>query len=177
MALNDEQTGSRLDGYMDRRRKELRLSWEDVAKGVDVTSSHLRRIRRTGVGFSGELGERLEETLQWKPGSIAAIQQGGDPTKLRQDATAMPETVTARAVIPTPTVTAAPTPGEGESVGVAQVDAIRAAMRAELTALRDESRQRDEENKAALARMADANKAALAEVVDELRAFREQRGA
>ena len=49
---------------------------------------------------------------------------------------------------------------------MAQVDAIRAALRAELEQVREEARLRDEENKAALNTLA-----------DELRALREQRGA
>lgn len=163
----DTRDWKRLGHYAQQRREQLGLTQQEVAARGGPSTATLRIIE-SGVEGSYRVKtlRQLDVGLGWAPGSSSAVLRGLEPTLAEQVTYARPETVTARAVIPAPSTAAVPTPGEGESAGMAQVDAIRAAMRAELAALREESRQRDEENKAA-----------IAELTDEIRAFREQRGA
>lgn len=166
MSQNTAPGHLRLDAAMKDRRETLRTTWANVASEAGITVETLRAIRR-GHNKPSLLTKRgIEGALLWEPGSIDRIFEGGEPTPLRQDAPAPPEPVAAPTVIPESPETGPPTPGEGESAGMSQVDAIRAALRAELTTIREEVRQMGEENKAALERMS-----------EEFRAFREQSGA
>lgn len=159
----------RLSDAMRARRDELRVTWVNVARDAGIATETLRAIRH-GDNEPSTLTKRgLESALRWEPGSIDSVLSGGEPTSARQDAVVTPETVIARADIPAPmpaTITVVPAPSSAEQVGVAQVDAIRAALRAELEEVREEARRRDEENKASLNKLA-----------EEIRALRENRGA
>ncbi|MEU8040958.1 hypothetical protein [Streptosporangium sp. NPDC049078] len=156
----------RLASAMSARREELHMTWVKVAESAGITTETLRAIRHGDNSPSTLTKRGIEAALQWEPGSIDMVLSGGEPTPTRRDAVAAPETVIARAGIPAPAPAQASTPERVEAVGVAQVDAILAALRAELREARDEAQRRDEEQKAALAEMA-----------AEIRALRENRGA
>lgn len=75
-----ERDESNLALHMERRRLELRLSWEEIASRARISAGHLRRIRKGESGVSTIVRARLEEVLQWQPGSIQAVIEGCDPT-------------------------------------------------------------------------------------------------
>ena len=69
----------RLASLMDDRRLELRLRWREVAEAGGISYEALRDVRN-GKGGIRRLTERaIEAGLQWAPGSIAQILDGGDP--------------------------------------------------------------------------------------------------
>ncbi|GIH25999.1 hypothetical protein Aph01nite_43090 [Acrocarpospora phusangensis] len=75
---------TRLGDAMAKRAIELRLRWETIAKRAGISVAHLRNIRAGLVGASDVVYAQLEEVLQWAPGSIAAIQEGGEPAVANQ---------------------------------------------------------------------------------------------
>lgn len=65
---------------MNERRLGLGMDWNDVAIKANVAYETLRALRR-GQRRPNELTvRRLEDALQWEPGSIDAILDGGEPT-------------------------------------------------------------------------------------------------
>lgn len=65
---------------MDGRRRELRLTWDEVAAHAGIHRETLRQIR-TGSGNIRPLSATgIEGALHWAPGSIDAIISGGEPT-------------------------------------------------------------------------------------------------
>lgn len=70
----------RLADLMDQRRVALRLRWEDVADAAGISTAFLRKIR-SGTAASPLTLAKLESALEWAPGSIGAILDGGTPTE------------------------------------------------------------------------------------------------
>lgn len=71
-----------LDAALDARRVELHMSWRDLTNTAGISYEALRAIRRGGRTPSLVTKRRVEDALQWAPGSIDAILDGGDPTPL-----------------------------------------------------------------------------------------------
>lgn len=63
---------------MDHRRLELGMKWDEVATAAGIKPPTLRAIRN-GTNSPSPLTRRgLERALNWEPGSIEAILDGGD---------------------------------------------------------------------------------------------------
>lgn len=70
-----------LGWWMNERRGELGLRWEDVAERAGVSPQTLYRIsdpNRIRVGTR----KGIERALRWQSGSIESIAEGGEPTPL-----------------------------------------------------------------------------------------------
>lgn len=75
----------RLDAAMNERRLDLRMKWRKVADGAGVSYEALRAIRK-GEYHPSELTRRgIDDTLRWKPGSVADVLAGGDPSPMDGD--------------------------------------------------------------------------------------------
>jgi DNA-binding Xre family transcriptional regulator len=72
-----------VDSAMNARRIELRLKWKDVIASAGISPQTLSKIRSTGVdGVDSLIIAKVEHALIWKPGSLHALTEGGDPTPL-----------------------------------------------------------------------------------------------
>jgi transcriptional regulator with XRE-family HTH domain len=70
---------ARLAMLMDERRRDLRLTWDQVAGRAGINRETLRQIR-TGSGNIRPLSATgIEDALEWDRGSIDRILAGGDP--------------------------------------------------------------------------------------------------
>lgn len=69
----------RLDEAMTRRGLQLRKRWVQIADEAGITTSALGGIRRGEFRPSAHTAQALEQALEWLPGSIARILDGGDP--------------------------------------------------------------------------------------------------
>jgi len=68
-----------LDERMNARRLDLGRNWRQIADAAGVSAEALRAIRR-GKYQPSELTQRkMEDALQWAPGSVAAVLAGGEP--------------------------------------------------------------------------------------------------
>lgn len=76
----------RLNRAMLERGVELRKKWVHIAREAKITTSALSGIRRGEYRPSVHTARALEDALEWEPGSIAAILDGGDPTPLGEGA-------------------------------------------------------------------------------------------
>jgi transcriptional regulator with XRE-family HTH domain len=71
---------ARLAELMDSRRRDLRLTWDEVAARAGIHRETLRQIR-IGKGDIRPLSATgIEDALQWEHGSIDGILEGGEPT-------------------------------------------------------------------------------------------------
>lgn len=71
----------RLDRALEARRLDLGLSWVQLAAAAGVSDVSLRNFRK-GRGTPNALNKRrLEQALQWGPGSWDAVVVGGEPTE------------------------------------------------------------------------------------------------
>lgn len=70
---------TRLDQAMTERSLEIRKRWVQIAREADITTSALSGIRRGQYKPGPHTARALEDALQWAPGSIAAILNGGEP--------------------------------------------------------------------------------------------------
>lgn len=68
-----------LDRYLNHRRVEMGLTWEELAHRARTTPGHLRKVR-AGHRPSPQLASRIEQAVDWAPGSIRDILAGGRPT-------------------------------------------------------------------------------------------------
>lgn len=90
-----------------QRRLALGLKQSDAAQLAGVTVRTYGRIERSeAAGLSSLTAAGIERALQWGPGSLDAIKNGGEPTELQQP----PETAP---VVKQPL----PQPGAGDGVG------------------------------------------------------------
>ncbi|OSZ56283.1 hypothetical protein OQI_33860 [Streptomyces pharetrae CZA14] len=72
---------------MNQRRLELGLQWRDLAAAAGISYEALRSIRR-GVSAPADLTARkLDDALQWEPGSVRATLAGGTPALRQSDPT------------------------------------------------------------------------------------------
>lgn len=70
----------RLDQAMNQRRLELRLNWRQLAEAAGISYTALRAIRKGDYRPTELTAQDLDRALQWVPGSVYAILDGGDPT-------------------------------------------------------------------------------------------------
>src|ERR1039458_5703661 len=73
------QPQHRLGDLMDKRRRELRLRWRDVAVLSGITYEGIRAVRIGTGGLRALTQLGIEDALQWEHGSIRSVQDGGDP--------------------------------------------------------------------------------------------------
>jgi hypothetical protein len=71
----------RLAEYMDRRRAELGMNWDDVAAAGGTSVATLRRVRR-GATLTNDNIVAIERGLRWGSDSVRRILAGGEPTPL-----------------------------------------------------------------------------------------------
>lgn len=71
---------NRLSEALEKRRLELRLKWTQVADRAGLSQAGLGAIRRGERSPSQLTRARIEDALDWAPGSIDAILAGGVPT-------------------------------------------------------------------------------------------------
>lgn len=76
-----EMTHSRLTAAIDARRLQLRMEWGELAVKAEMSTAHLRRIRKGEASVTPLMAARLEDALGWTRGSIEAIESGGEPTQ------------------------------------------------------------------------------------------------
>ncbi len=74
----------RLAEAMESRRLELRLRWQDVAEvgALSLKTLHSVRTGDTGTGIAPLTKRGIEVGLQWDPGSVDLILDGGRPVPL-----------------------------------------------------------------------------------------------
>lgn len=70
-----------LGWWMDERRGELALTWQQVADEAGVSTETLYRIA-DGRTPRTTTRKGIERALRWQPGSIDAIAHEGEPTPL-----------------------------------------------------------------------------------------------
>lgn len=70
------------DAAMNIRRLDLGMTWREVAATAGISYETLRAVRK-GDSTGGQLTlSSIERALGWAPGSIAAIDDGGEPVVL-----------------------------------------------------------------------------------------------
>jgi hypothetical protein len=69
----------RLSEAMNARRLALRMNWRTVATAAGVSPEALRAIRRGDYRPAELTARRIDEALQWEPGSVERILCGGEP--------------------------------------------------------------------------------------------------
>lgn len=74
-----ETFGNALADRMDRRRAELGLRWADVADRGGITTQTLREVRAGARRLRGLTKAAIERALEWAPGSVDVILDGGEP--------------------------------------------------------------------------------------------------
>jgi hypothetical protein len=75
----DDDGRARLTKAIEDRRIYLRMSWDEVARGADISVAHLRRIRSGAAPLTPMVARGLEESLQWDNGSVNRVLAGGEP--------------------------------------------------------------------------------------------------
>lgn len=70
----------RLDKALNRRRLDLRMDWNDVARAIGISPESLRAIRKGRNGPKEITARAIDEWLGWEPGSTEAVFGGGEPT-------------------------------------------------------------------------------------------------
>jgi hypothetical protein len=76
--MGDPDARARLAELMDQRRRDLRLTWDQVAARADIHRETLRQIRSGSSGTIRPLSATgIEDALEWGRGSIDAILHGG----------------------------------------------------------------------------------------------------
>ncbi|MFF4600606.1 hypothetical protein [Amycolatopsis sp. NPDC001319] len=71
--------------WMDDRRGELGMTWDEVAEHAGISVGNLYRIAgdpEAARRMRATTKKGLERALQWKRGSIDSIASGGEPTAL-----------------------------------------------------------------------------------------------
>lgn len=80
----------RLAALIDQRRLDLRLTWQDVAERGGVSLRALANAR-TGDSEIRQLTQAgIEAGLQWEPGSVARVLEGGDAVEVTSQHAAAP---------------------------------------------------------------------------------------
>lgn len=70
-----------LGQLVERRISELGLEYAGVARSAGFSVETLSKIRK-GVAAKGATYRRLEVALEWAPGSVDSILDGGSPTSI-----------------------------------------------------------------------------------------------
>jgi transcriptional regulator with XRE-family HTH domain len=71
---------------MDARRRDLRLTWDEVATRAGINRETLRQIRIGNGDIRPLSATGIEDALGWDRGSIEAILAGDKPTTFYADA-------------------------------------------------------------------------------------------
>jgi hypothetical protein len=71
---------------MDSRRRDLRLTWDEVAAHAGIHRETLRQIRIGSGDIRPLSAAGIENALEWERGSIDAILEGRDPTTITEAA-------------------------------------------------------------------------------------------
>lgn len=74
------QAHERLSDAMRERGIRLGKRWVQIAKDAGITTSALGAIRRGEYRPSPHTAAALDDALGWKPGSVEAILDGGEPS-------------------------------------------------------------------------------------------------
>lgn len=69
-----------LEAAMEQRRVKLRMSWRDVSVAAGMSYEGLRAIRKGERHPNPVTKGRIEDALQWTPGSVDTVLAGGEPT-------------------------------------------------------------------------------------------------
>lgn len=80
----------RLNEAMNQRRLALRMNWRGVAQAAGISYEALRAIRRGDYRPTELTARGLDDALEWMPGSLFAILDGGDPVPAEAAATEGP---------------------------------------------------------------------------------------
>ncbi len=77
---HEDEHRTRLAAFIEGRREELRLTWNEVAVLAGLSKEGLRNLRTGRTGAIRPLTRRgLEDALRWETGSVTAILAGGEP--------------------------------------------------------------------------------------------------
>lgn len=74
-----------LNQVMDRRRRELRRTWAEIARGAGMTVENLLRIRKGQISISWRAADGIEDAMQWERGSVEAAVTHGIPPTVKAD--------------------------------------------------------------------------------------------
>jgi hypothetical protein len=74
-----------LDQLIDKRRRQLRRTWAQLARSAGMTEENLLRIRKNRISISWSAAEGLETALHWPRGSIEAAVTDGTPPEPSTD--------------------------------------------------------------------------------------------
>lgn len=77
---------------MERRRVELGLRWKDVATAGGISYEAVRAVRHGDTDLRALTKRGIDVGLQWVPGSVQSILEGGKPVPVTA-AIAAPEAV------------------------------------------------------------------------------------
>ena len=80
----------RLKNAIEDRAVDLRLKLNKVAQRADMSPANFLRIRTGEVALTPLAMAAIEQALEWEPGSILDIIEGGDPTPRRRPAGSPP---------------------------------------------------------------------------------------
>lgn len=72
---------------MDRRKDDLLIQWEDVAREMSVSIAQLRRIRNNQAPLTTGTARRIEHALQWEQGTVERLMRGEAPRVAEVEAT------------------------------------------------------------------------------------------
>lgn len=76
---------------VEERRKALNLTWDEVAIMGGISPRALQNFRNQGTDPSRRTMEGIDKGLQWAPGSLRRLLDGGDPVPLGPAVPAAPE--------------------------------------------------------------------------------------
>ena len=93
----EPDTRKRLAGLIEQRRRELRLTYDQVAQRGRISLKALYGARTGSHGLRADTKAGIEDGLDWERGSVDRIEAGGDPVPVTR---ARPAPVTAVAEVP-----------------------------------------------------------------------------
>lgn len=76
------QGRQRLARYLEERALDLGLTWREVAKRADISIETLRLLRTGDEGARPLTMRAVDSALEWRPGSVQRILDGGEPEDL-----------------------------------------------------------------------------------------------
>lgn len=85
-----EDPRDRLAQYMEDRRDELRLTWDQIASKGSTHAETLRQVRKNRREITKQTKRAIEIGLEWRTGSVDNILGGGTPGVL-PDAADLPD--------------------------------------------------------------------------------------
>ncbi|GLZ39846.1 helix-turn-helix transcriptional regulator [Actinokineospora sp. NBRC 105648] len=82
MSNDDPSARAELAEWMDSRRVDLDLSWQEVAERAGMSAVNLRRVRRGTISLPRRTKRRLERALLVAEGGVDEVLAGGQAAKL-----------------------------------------------------------------------------------------------